>query len=191
MLWLGALICSCPMPLSFVAGCSSGGPVDARAGDAGMDTTRMDAADATPDAAGVDGSDATDATAPTDATIDGVADAGGAPFSAVLAIFAARCVRCHDPAHPVVLEAPTYVEMPLTPDAAYAALVGQAAHETCGGTRVTPGDPSRSYLYRKVTDDPPCDGKRMPHPGMLAQVPPLPPSEIDVIASWIRAGAQP
>jgi hypothetical protein len=165
MLWLGALICSCPMLLSLVGGCSSG-------------------AAATPDAAGIDGSDATVAT-------DGATDAGGAAFSAVLAIFAARCVRCHDPAHPFVPETSTYVEMPLTPDAAYAALVGQAAHETCGGTRVTPGDPARSYLYHKVTDDPPCDGTRMPHPGMLVQVAPLLPSEIDVIASWIRAGAPP
>jgi hypothetical protein len=170
-------VCSSLLVLSLFSGCSSSGGSEAGGVDAGSDGAGKDVADATPDTAGSDGFVAT--------------DGGGASFSAVLAIFGARCVRCHDPAHPIVLETPTYVEMPLTPDTAYAALVGQPAHETCGGTRVTPGDPSQSYLYHKVTDDPPCDGKRMPHPGMLSQVPPLPQSEIDVIAGWIRAGAPP
>jgi hypothetical protein len=115
---------------------------------------------------------------------------GGQAFAAVQAIFiAANCARCHDPAHPVVLEAPTFVALPLTADAAYGALVGQPAHETCGGTLVTPGNPAASYLYHKLTDDPPCEGKRMPHPGALASRPPLADADLATIAAWIRGGA--
>jgi hypothetical protein len=115
----------------------------------------------------------------------------GASFAAVQAIFAKSCVRCHDPAHPLVLETPTFVEMPLIPAVAYAALVSKPASETCGGLRVSPGDAANSYLYHKVTDATPCDGKRMPHPGMLASGPPLPPADVATIASWINAGAKP
>ena len=81
--------------------------------------------------------------------------------------------------------------MPLTPATAYAALVNKPASEICGGMGVTPGDASRSYLYHEVTDATPCDGKRMPHPGMLASGPPLPDQDIATIAAWINAGAKP
>jgi len=122
---------------------------------------------------------------------DASGDGGGQSFAAVQAIFAAaNCARCHDPAHPVVPEAPTFVALPLTADAAYGALVGQPAHETCGGTLVTPGDPGASYLYHKLTDDPPCEGKRMPHPGMLFSRPPLADADLATIAAWIRDGAR-
>jgi len=132
------------------------------------------------------GSDAT--TSDTAADIGHDAE-GSASFTAVLAIFAERCVRCHDPAHPFVLEAPTFVDTPLTPALAYDALVGKPAHETCGGTLVKPGDPAQSYLFHKVNDPTPCDGKRMPHPGMLAVTNPLPAAQLDTIAAWIRGGA--
>jgi mono/diheme cytochrome c family protein len=112
-------------------------------------------------------------------------------FVAVQAIFAKSCVRCHDPAHPLVPESPTFIEMPLTPTTAYAALVNKPASETCGGMRVTPGDATRSYLYHKVSDATPCDGKRMPHPGMLANGPPLSDADIATIAAWINGGALP
>lgn len=116
---------------------------------------------------------------------------GGQAFAAVQAIFAAaNCARCHDPAHPVVPEAPTFVALPLTADAAYGALVGRPAHEACGGTLVTPGNPAASYLYHKLTDDPPCEGKRMPHPGALASRPPLADAHLATIAGWIRDGAR-
>jgi hypothetical protein len=116
--------------------------------------------------------------------------AGGAmAFAPVQAILDQYCVRCHDPAHPNVLETQTYVEMPLVASAAYAALVGVAAHETCGGTRVVAGDPEHSYLYRKVVDAQPCDGERMPHQGMLANTPPLSAADTATIRAWIAGGA--
>jgi len=115
----------------------------------------------------------------------------GSSFAPVQAIFDAHCITCHDPAHPIGREFPTYVEMPLVAGSSYAALVNVAAHETCGGTRVVPGQPEQSYLYRKVVDATPCDGLRMPHRGMLASVPPLPDADISTIKTWIAAGARP
>ena len=112
----------------------------------------------------------------------------GAAFAAVQAIFAGKCVRCHDPANPVVPETTTFVALALTRDAAYGALVGQPAHETCGGTLVVPGDSAASYLYHKVSDATPCEGMRMPHQGMLL-TPPLSDGEIATVAAWIDAGA--
>jgi hypothetical protein len=122
---------------------------------------------------------------------DAAADAPPAvPFAAVQAIFAERCVRCHDPAHPFVPESPTFVALPLTPASARGALVNQPAHETCGGVLVTPGSPDKSYLFHKITDEMPCDGVRMPHGGMLRPQP-LPPADVATIVAWIRGGAVP
>jgi len=99
-------------------------------------------------------------------------------------------LRCHDPAHPVVPETQTYVALSLTMKDAYASLVNKPATETCGGTLVKPGDPSRSYLYAKITQDTPCFGERMPHQGMI-RTPPLPAAQIAVIESWVLGGAKP
>jgi hypothetical protein len=124
-------------------------------------------------------------------TADAAADAPpGVAFAAVQAIFAERCVRCHDPAHPFVPESPTFVALPLTPASARGALVDQPAHETCGGVLVTPGSPEKSYLFHKLTDEMPCDGVRMPHGGMLRPQP-LPPADVATVAAWIRGGALP
>jgi hypothetical protein len=109
----------------------------------------------------------------------------------VQAIFAQSCVTCHDPAHPFVPETQTFTQLNLTASGAYAALVGKPAAETCGGILVTPGDPTRSYLYQKVTQTMPCSGERMPHRGMLATRPPLPDQDLATIASWISAGTKP
>lgn len=117
--------------------------------------------------------------------------AASAPFSAVQAILAQNCVSCHDPAHPFVPETQTYVQMNLTAAGAYAALVSKPATETCGGTLVTPGDPTRSYLFLKVTQAMPCSGVRMPHPGMIALRQPLSDRDIATISAWITAGAKP
>jgi hypothetical protein len=122
----------------------------------------------------------------------GTGGGGGADsaFAPVQAIFDQHCVWCHDPTHPFAGDNPTFIEMPLVADQSYDALVGVAAHETCGGTRVIPGDPEHSYLYRKVADDSPCDGYRMPRPGaVLAQ--PLPATDIATIHDWIAGGARP
>jgi hypothetical protein len=80
--------------------------------------------------------------------------------------------------------------MDLTAKDAYAALVGKHATETCGGVLVTPGDPAKSYLYAKITQDKPCDGTRMPHQGMIL-TPPLPADQITAFQTWILAGAKP
>lgn len=159
-------------------GCGSGGCGSGGSGSGGV--------------SGTGGQDAgIDVAAPDAPDSSGGHDAGGAAsFVVVQAIFAVHCVRCHDPAHPVVPESPTFVDTPLTPAAAYGALVGKPAHETCGGTLVTPGAPAQSYLFHKVSDETPCDGKRMPHPGMLARTTPLSATELDAISSWIRGGAQ-
>jgi hypothetical protein len=116
-------------------------------------------------------------------------DAGPSSFAGVQEILAASCVRCHDPAHPRVLETETYVAMNLTTSGAYAALVNKPATQTCGGVLVTPGDPSKSYLYAKITQDTPCFGQRMPHQGMI-QTPPLLVDQIAVFETWIRDGAK-
>jgi len=50
--------------------------------------------------------------------------------------------------------------------------------------RVLPGDPEHSYLYWKVTGDPRIDGGRMP-----LSAPPLGGADIEVLRSWIEAGA--
>jgi len=123
-------------------------------------------------------------------SVDAGGGGGASAFAPVQAILDQYCVRCHDPAHPVLLETPTYVVMPLVATQAYAALVGVAASETCGGTRVVPGDPEHSYLYRKVADATPCDGVRMPHGGMLLAQP-LSDPQIATIHDWIANGAAP
>jgi hypothetical protein len=120
----------------------------------------------------------------------GAGGGGGSAFAPVQAVLDQYCVRCHDPAHPIVIETQTFVEMPLVASQSYAALVGVAAHETCGGTRVVPGDPDHSYLYRKVADATPCDGVRMPAGGMLRPQP-LREAQIATIHDWIANGALP
>lgn len=115
---------------------------------------------------------------------------GGSAFTPVQTIFDNHCVFCHDPAHPLAGDNPTFVEMPLVSGQSYDALVGVAARETCGATRVVPGDPEHSYLYRKIADDNPCDGDRMPRAG--ATLPqPLSADQITTIHDWIAAGARP
>jgi cytochrome c553 len=113
------------------------------------------------------------------------------PFSVVQAILAQSCVTCHDPARPFVPETTTYVAMNLTATGAYAALVNKPATQACGGTLVTPGDPTKSYLYAKVSQATPCYGERMPHRGMLAIQPMLSDKDIATIAAWITGGARP
>jgi predicted CxxxxCH...CXXCH cytochrome family protein len=49
--------------------------------------------------------------------------------------------------------------------------------------RVTPGDPSNSYLYRKITGSG-ITGDRMPQ-----SLPPLSDAQIKLVRDWIRRGA--
>jgi hypothetical protein len=194
-----ALAVSCTGSSGIVPGGGGPPPADAPPGDRPPDAAPPAPDDASadrlfPDGPGADRSIA-DGPGADGSVADGpgadrsVADAGtSAAFAAVQAIFALRCVRCHDPAHPFVPESPTFVQLPLTPDAAYEALVGRPAHEACGGVLVTPTDPGRSYLFHKVNDQVPCEGLRMPHGGMLRPQP-LPAAEIAAINTWIHGGA--
>ena len=53
--------------------------------------------------------------------------------------------------------------------------------------RVTPGDPSASYLIDKLLGSNLCIGTRMPKPPSPA----LAPADIDLVSSWICHGALP
>jgi hypothetical protein len=48
---------------------------------------------------------------------------------------------------------------------------------------IVPGDPDASYLYRKLADDPPPLGDRMPIGS------PLDPTRLALVRAWIAAGA--
>ena len=62
-------------------------------------------------------------------------------------------------------------------------LVDVASAERPSLKRVSPGEPSTSYLYLKVLGDGGIDGGRMPFGG------PFDPRMAPFIASWIEAGA--
>jgi hypothetical protein len=118
---------------------------------------------------------------------DGVDASVPATWANVEQILAGSCGRagCHDgqPNGTPVLE-------DLRAGHAWASVVGVVATEQCtdGGMqlRVVPGDAGASYLYHKLTDDPPCQGSQMPK----SDVPePLPACEIDLIKRWIESGA--
>ncbi len=101
-------------------------------------------------------------------------------FSRIQAeIFSQRCAKsgCHDAAtaqNGLILEA----------GQSYALLVNHPALES-SLPRVTPGDPERSYLIKKLRGDPDITGARMPFDGP----PYLTPEQIAGIAGWILRGA--
>ena len=87
----------------------------------------------------------------------------------------------------------------LTPDAAYANLVGVAATNpaahAAGLLRVAPGDPDHSFLLDKITGRlTPDEGKRMPldpETGAPAEPNPVTQDFIEkILIPWIRAGAK-
>jgi hypothetical protein len=110
-------------------------------------------------------------------------------FAAVQAIFDAHCVSCHSPGLSATPAGLGYPALPLTAGHSYAALVGQPAHEACGGMLVAPGNPAGSYLHGKLTEATPCEGDRMPA-GEAILPQPLPQPDLDTITSWIAAGAE-
>lgn len=71
----------------------------------------------------------------------------------------------------------------LTPDVAYAQIVGVASLEVPSLRRVAPGDATNSYLYRKVTGVG-ITGDRMPQGGPF-----LTDAQISLVRDWIRRGA--
>jgi hypothetical protein len=114
----------------------------------------------------------------------------GPAFAAVQAIFDAQCTACHNPSTALTPGIQRYPELPLTSGMSYGGLVGRPAHETCGGTLVTPGAPASSYLVHKLMDTAPCEGGEMPLGGEAIRPQPLPQADLDTIIAWITAGAR-
>ena len=71
----------------------------------------------------------------------------------------------------------------LTPDAAYAQIVGVPSIEVPSLKRVTAGDATNSYVYRKITGVG-ITGARMPQGGPF-----LTDAQISLVKDWIRRGA--
>lgn len=119
---------------------------------------------------------------PTSSTTAGTSTGGAAvSFAAVQEIFTSAC-NCHQtPPNPGngMLE--------LTPGNAHANLVGVKSSQAAGTNRVEPGDPSKSYLWLKLTGDylsvTGGTGDPMPLGGSLT------PEQMTTIEEWILAGA--
>jgi sugar lactone lactonase YvrE/mono/diheme cytochrome c family protein len=99
-------------------------------------------------------------------------------------IFSPMCASCHTAGGPGV---------GLLTDAAtsYATLVNvdpvNSTARNAGKKRVTPGDPTRSYLLQKLSGEMQFgEGDRMPQGGQ-----PLTTAQIELIRRWIEAGAPP
>ncbi len=99
----------------------------------------------------------------------------------VQATFSSDCgvAGCHAPGNPPL-------GLVLTPEFAFTNLVGVSSREYGVEMRVNPGDPTTSFLYRKVSENPPPVGYQMPAPATGSI---LAPAEIDRIRRWILQGA--
>lgn len=86
---------------------------------------------------------------------------------------------CHAPGNPPL-------SLVLTPEFSFTNLVGVSSREYGVELRVNPGDPTTSFLYRKVSENPPPVGYQMPAPATGSV---LTPAEIDQIRRWIVQGA--
>lgn len=158
-------------------GCSAEpGPTDAGADvpiDVARDVPRDTTLDIPPDAA-----TPSDTAAPGDA-----ADAGPTLATIEALVLRPHCAipSCHASAEPTG-------RMRLDEDFPRTSLRGVAAMGvSCrdqGLVRVVPGDPAASLLYRKISDDAPPCGSRMPQ-----AADPLPPALIALVRDWIAAGA--
>ncbi len=93
-------------------------------------------------------------------------------------VFTPTCttIACHDPLG-------QQSQMVLIPGRAYAATVNVPSVEMPSLLRVAPGDPSASYLYRKIVGSG-ITGDRMPQ-----NQPPLSEPQIALVRDWIRRGA--
>jgi hypothetical protein len=93
-------------------------------------------------------------------------------------VFTPTCASlgCHDPLG-------QQEQMILTAGRAYGNTVGQPSIENPALLRVAPGDPSGSYLYRKITGSG-ITGDRMPQGS-----PALSTTQIKLVRDWIRRGA--
>jgi hypothetical protein len=86
---------------------------------------------------------------------------------------------CHVPGNPPL-------GLVLTPGFSYANLVKVRSREYGSELRVSPGDPTTSFLYRKLAENPPPVGYQMPAPATGSI---LRPSEVDRVRRWILQGA--
>jgi hypothetical protein len=93
-------------------------------------------------------------------------------------VFTPTCAQlgCHDPLG-------RQESMILSPGRAYAMSVGVASIENPALMRVSPSDPTNSYLYRKITGAG-ITGDRMPQGGPFLTDP-----QIKLVRDWIRRGA--
>ena len=119
---------------------------------------------------------------------------GGPPatLQSVERITGASCLGsgCHDGYDP----ATQFANFELRAGHVRASVVNIAASEACGGTRVVPGNPDKSYFYLKIADPMPCS----PVGQFFLRMPrcedgscPLRQCEIDLVRAWIAAGAPP
>ncbi|HXU05331.1 MAG TPA: hypothetical protein VN903_30435 [Polyangia bacterium] len=108
------------------------------------------------------------------------------------ATFSPRCSgRCHGGAS--MPPGPTSPAGPidLSSSSTRAQLVDRASIHGMGLVLVVPGDPSASFLMRKLTDNLPADGTLgLPMPeGEAIQWSMIPQAEVDAIKCWIAGGA--
>lgn len=106
---------------------------------------------------------------------------GGTFFTReVQPIFTANCAfaGCHGGGAPTL-------GMDLTDGRARASTVDVDSAEVSELKRVKPGDSANSFLYQKISQDPPSVGDRMPLGGALSA------AQIETIRRWIDEGANP
>lgn len=133
-----------------------------------------------------------------DATSLGGTNAGGSgggvhaghgeqPLACLTSFIAERCASsgCHDD------QTRTYGMDLSTGESIFAAWVNRSGLDNCQGKlvpRVVPGQPDASFVFQKITSQLPCVGavsQPMPPPPAAA----LDATEVEVIRSWIAAGA--
>ncbi len=116
------------------------------------------------------------------------ADAGFVDAGVTLAVIEARVFRPHCAIPSCHASAEPTGRMRLDDDQPATTLRNVSAMGvSCSGqglTRVRPGDPDGSLLYRKITEDSPPCGSRMPQ-----GADPLSPELIALVRDWIAAGA--
>lgn len=123
-----------------------------------------------------------------DVTPDVPPDAGFVDAGLTLAVIEARVFRPHCSIPSCHASSEPTGRMRLDDDQAATTLRNVSAMGvSCSGqglTRVRPGDPDGSLLYRKIAEDSPPCGSRMPQGAE-----PLSPELIALVREWIAAGA--
>jgi len=93
--------------------------------------------------------------------------AAPATYKKVQAVFDAKCIKCHKgPQPPAKMNLQSYAGTMKGND---------------DGTVITAGKPDKSLLYQLIT----TKGRKMMPPGK-----PLSKADIDIVGSWIKAGAK-